>query len=34
VERSDGPFAVGVVRTLEAVAASIRAGGSAKEVGP
>ncbi|HEX6676031.1 MAG TPA: hypothetical protein VF486_13490, partial [Actinomycetes bacterium] len=32
VERSDGPFAVGVVRTLEAAAASIRAGGSTREV--
>jgi predicted dehydrogenase len=34
VRRSDGPFAVGVVRTLEAVAASIRAGGSTMEVNP
>jgi predicted dehydrogenase len=32
VRRSDGAFAVGVVRTLEAVAASIRAGGSSREV--
>jgi predicted dehydrogenase len=32
VERSDGAFALGVVRTLEAVAASIRAGGSTQEV--
>jgi predicted dehydrogenase len=32
LRRSDGPFAVGVVRTLEAVTASIRAGGSSKEV--
>jgi predicted dehydrogenase len=34
VRRSDGPFAVGVVRTLEAIAASIRAGGSTMEVNP
>jgi predicted dehydrogenase len=33
VERSDGRFAVGVVRTLEAVAASIRSGGSTELVG-
>jgi len=32
VERCDGRFAVGVVRTLEAVAASMRAGGSTREV--
>ncbi len=34
VERSDGAFALGVVKTLEAVAASIRSGGSTKEVAP
>jgi predicted dehydrogenase len=32
VERSDGPFAVGVVRTLQAAAASIRVGGRSEEV--
>jgi len=32
VERSDGAFALGVVKTLEAVAASIRSGGSTREV--
>jgi predicted dehydrogenase len=32
VERSDGAFALGVVRTLEAVAASISAGGATQEV--
>jgi predicted dehydrogenase len=32
VERSDGAFALGVVKTLEAVAASMRAGGSTTEV--
>ncbi len=34
VERSDGAFALGVVKTLEAVAASIRSGGSTKKVAP
>jgi predicted dehydrogenase len=34
VERSDGGFALGVVKTLEAVAASIRAGGSTRQVAP
>jgi predicted dehydrogenase len=32
IERSDGAFALGVVKTLEAVAASIRSGGSTQEV--
>jgi predicted dehydrogenase len=34
VDRSDGSFALGVVRTLEAIAASIRSGGRTERVDP